>query len=574
MEKKQNVVEDALFQIRNLEETLQENAKGILQSTMKEEIRQLVKESLREQDEEGIEPLTGGEAELDAETEVEDDDIDDDMEYDEMDDTEDDEMEFDDDADVDDEETIDLTSASDEEVLKVFKAMGDEDGIIVKKEGGNIHLKDGDNDYMIQLGESYIDDGQEENEFKPTDLEEEIVYEIEMDEQDDLNLEEEIVYEIEMDEQDDLNPEGEIQMDEEYDEFEFETPVRDRIRSHKGRFETPIRDRIRSRMEDNMEDDMSDRFRSRRYRDMEDDMAEGVDPEMMEYNMSNLDLGEEDDVYSNREMEEDSEISMSDLNSVMEAVKKAMKPKGIGMGNASKFKYGKKPNMSGGFNEKRKEGPKSVGTGKARFEYKEEHEYGGNSHDYKRKDVKGVEKKTGVVKGHFKDYESKKSETKESARTLGNGSRNYPERKSIPKMRVRPTNEGVSNEVNLLKEKNNEYRQALDIFRTKLNEVATFNSNLAYATRLFTEHSTTKQEKINILRRFDNVDTLKESKSLYRSIKDELSSGSKSEERLTESIERTVNRTASTGSSTNLIESKTYENPQFLRMKDLMTKIK
>ena len=547
MEKKQNVVEDALFQIRNLEETLQENAKGILQSTMKEEIRQLVKESLREQDEEGIEPLTGGEAELDAETEVEDDDIDDDMEYDEMDDTEDDEMEFDDDADVDDEETIDLTSASDEEVLKVFKAMGDEDGIIVKKEGGNIHLKDGDNDYMIQLGESYIDDGQEENEFKPTDLEEEIVYEIEMDEQDDLNLEEEIVYEIEMDEQDDLNPEGEIQMDEEYDEFEFETPVRDRFRS---------------RMEDNMEDDMADRFRSRRYRDIEDDMAEGVDPEMVEYNMSNLDLGEED------------EMSMSDLNSVMEAVKKAMKPKGIGMGNASKFKYGKKPNMSGGFNEKRKEGPKSVGTGKARFEYKEEHEYGGNSHDYKRKDVKGVEKKTGVVKGHFKDYESKKSETKESARTLGNGSRNYPERKSIPKMRVRPTNEGVSNEVNLLKEKNNEYRQALDIFRTKLNEVATFNSNLAYATRLFTEHSTTKQEKINILRRFDNVDTLKESKSLYRSIKDELSSGSKSEERLTESIERTVNRTASTGSSTNLIESKTYENPQFLRMKDLMTKIK
>jgi len=577
MEKKQNVVEDALFQIRNLEETLQENAKGILQSTMKEEIRQLVKESLKEQDEEEIEPLTGGEAELDVETEVEDDDMDDDMDDDEMDmddmDMEDDdEMEFDvddEDDNVDDEETIDLTSASDEEVLKVFKAMGDEDGIIVKKEGGNIHLKDGDNDYMIQLGESYMDDGQEEDEFEPTDTEE-TVYEIQMDEEDDVE-----------------DPEGEtvyeIQMDEEDDEFEFETPVRDEIRSHKGRFETPMRDRLRSRMEDGMEDrlrsrmedGMEDRLRSRRYRDMEDDMAEGVDPEMVEYNFSNLDLGEEDDMYSSPEMEEeDGEMSMDDLNSVMEAVKKSMKPKGVGMGNASKFKYSKKPNMSGGFNEKRKEGPKSVGTGKARFEYKEEHEYGGNSHDYKRKDVKGVEKKTGVVKGHFKDYEGKKSETKESARTLGNGSRNYPERKSTPKMRLRPTNESVSNEVNLLKEKNNEYRQALDIFRIKLNEVATFNSNLAYATRLFTEHSTTKQEKINILRRFDNVDTLKESKNLYRSIKDELSSGSKSEERLTESIERTVNRTASTGSSTNLIESKTYENPQFLRMKDLMTKIK
>jgi hypothetical protein len=34
-----------------------------------------------------------------------------------------------------------------------------------------------------------------------------------------------------------------------------------------------------------------------------------------------------------------------------------------------------------------------------------------------------------------------------------------------------------------------------------------------------------------------------------------------------------VNNSVQTGSSTNLIESKTYENPQFLRMKDLMSKI-
>ena len=54
-------------------------------------------------------------------------------------------------------------------------------------------------------------------------------------------------------------------------------------------------------------------------------------------------------------------------------------------------------------------------------------------------------------------------------------------------------------------------------------KVAVFNSNLAYATRLFTEHSTTKQEKINILRRFDNVKSLKESKGLYKVIRENLS---------------------------------------------------
>ena len=109
------------------------------------------------------------------------------------------------------------------------------------------------------------------------------------------------------------------------------------------------------------------------------------------------------------------------------------------------------------------------------------------------------------------------------------------------------------------------------MFREKLNEVAIFNSNLAYATRLFTEHSTTKKEKINILRRFDDVETLKESKSLYRSIKDEL--GTTDTKSINESVGNKLNKTVTTGSSTTLIESKTYENPQFLRMKDLMGKL-
>jgi len=99
-----------------------------------------------------------------------------------------------------------------------------------------------------------------------------------------------------------------------------------------------------------------------------------------------------------------------------------------------------------------------------------------------------------------------------------------------------------------------------------------FNSNLAYATRLFTEHTTTKQEKINILRRFDEAQTIKESKNLYQSIKSELNG--KENKVVTESIENRIDKVQSTGSSINLIESKTYENPQFLRMKDLMGKLK
>jgi hypothetical protein len=94
---------------------------------------------------------------------------------------------------------------------------------------------------------------------------------------------------------------------------------------------------------------------------------------------------------------------------------------------------------------------------------------------------------------------------------------------------------------------------------------------LAYATRLFTEHSTTKQEKLNILKRFDTVSTMNEAKSLFNTIKTEL--GTKTT--VTESVVTKISNTPSTSASQEVLaEAKAYENPQFKRMKDLMSKLK
>jgi len=129
MQENKNLVQEALIQMKNVEEAIAQNAKGILASTMKEEINQLVKESLSEQDMEDEVEL-----DVDMDDDTEDVDMDTDNE-DEMD------MELDMDMDMDSEESpIDLTDASDEEILRVFKAMGEEDGIIVKKDGEDIHL--------------------------------------------------------------------------------------------------------------------------------------------------------------------------------------------------------------------------------------------------------------------------------------------------------------------------------------------------------------------------------------------------------------------------------------------------
>jgi hypothetical protein len=183
---------------------------------------------------------------------------------------------------------------------------------------------------------------------------------------------------------------------------------------------------------------------------------------------------------------------------------------------------------------------------------------------------KGYKGKTGSShgdQGEPDDYMEEEEEMEEASRTHGMGSKKGRGlRKAISNNRNLEFNESVEAELTELKAKNGEYKEALKIFRNKLNEIAVFNSNLAYATKLFMEHSTTKKEKMDILKRFDNVSTIKESKSLYRSIEGEMTTKSP----ITESIEKTI-KSPKAGSV--IKEDTAYVDPQVARMKNLMEKL-
>jgi hypothetical protein len=471
---------------------------------MKEEIKELVKESLNEQDEEEV----GMEVDME-EPEMEDED---EMDSDEMDMG----MEMDTDN-IEDEEPIDLTDKSDEEVLRVFQLMGPDDHIVVTKDdSGNISVKDTETDkeYMI-VGESDMDynEGYAMEEDMMSD-------DMGMTEDDDVTpmMEDDDMF-GDSEEESDMDIQGIVSkiFDEGYDENEEED-------------ESVVYEIDMNEESDEEQDD--------------EEEEEGIVYEIV--------MDESNDEEQDEEYEEENE-------SYLEEAKKSIKPKGVGMGKPSKFKYSKNPNQGEGFKVVKKNANKTMGTGSAKK---------GFSYDKSGENLDGEFK--------IKPKGVKKMETKEASRTLGSGS-NF-RKGGLPKPRAHSNaNMNIkenfdTNELQLLREKNEEYRKALNVFRNKLNEVAVFNSNLAYATRLFTEHSTSKQEKINILRRFDSVETLKESKNLYKSIKDELSGSSA--QQMNESIGQVIEKAPSTGSAINLIESKTYENPQFLRMKDLMAKIK
>jgi hypothetical protein len=394
-----SILEQALLQVQNLEEAVKQNAKGILASTMKQELSDLLKESLEE--EEKLDPM-GEQPEDETKPEEEDDDMSDDDAT--ADDAEADDAENDTDLDnepskgiddldsdamgddasmdepelelpaaddnVDDEDVMDMTGASDDEVLKVFKAMKPEDGIVVKKDGNNVEFGDGENEYIIKLDSDGDDSMGAVPEMEP-EMEPEMGAESDMDE--------EPIYEIEFSEEDESSKEGDVK-----------------------------------------------------------------------------------------------EVEATE----------AARTQG---------------------NDVRGEGPRQG-----------------------------------------KKYKAGRHEMNENVKSL-------------------------NEEIDTLKKQNGEYKKALVLFKDKLNEVAVFNANLAYATRLFTEHSTTKQEKMNILKRFDSVSSLNESKGLYNTIKTEL--GVKTT--VTESVVEKISNTPSSSTSTEVLaEAKAYENPQFRRMKDLMGKIK
>ena len=522
----ESIIEKALLEAEQLEETMKSNAKEILSSTMKKEIHELVKESLNEDDylkeqEEEVDVLDieddmeGGEPEMDL-------DVSDDIELDIEDETDDEVME------LPELPPLDLTLASDEEVLKVFKAMGDEDGIIIQQDDDEIELTDNttDTEYIIKLEESKKSKTMKKavNESK-TEVSE-------MEDMDNMDeMEDEVVYEIELDE--DFEDSGVMGVDapeseEAEAEYDAELGEGQKYGGNKGDESRSRRDYTEGKYGGNKGDE------SRSKRDYTESAKYGGN--------------KGDESRSRRDY-------------------------------AESAKYG---GNKGDESKSRKD-----------YELGEDSDWGGNKGDYHRhKDSAGHKTKSGVVGGgkygkggHYKDYEME-GEMDEASRTLGfgreSGGKHKPSgiRKAITnnrnlgESRLRKSYNLLKEEVETLKVKNTDYKKALTTFRDKLNEVGVFNSNLAYVTRLFTEHSTTKKEKINILKRFDNIESLKSSKRLYKVIKEELTQEVvKSTKRISESVENKITKSPTSGGG-KLLESKVYENPQFSRMKDLMSKLK
>ena len=522
-----SILEKALLQVETLEEAVKANAKGILASTMKEEINDLLKEQEDENPEEEPQDVEG----VDAPEDNDEPSItDDEPKLDEpsLDGVEDEVPDLDGLADEVDDDVLDMTGASEDEVLKVFKAMKPEDGIVVKKDGDTVAFSDEGNDYIIKLDDEEAPGDEPE---VPGEEPELPVDEPELPEG--LN-EDEVVYEIELDEEDE------------------DQPFTEKRKAKKGEPKEAVN--VTDTVGDNEPFDKK----------AEAQVGKGV---------TKLQANEQ-------------EGTKRPGTPVPGAGSPETKEPGKGGGKTTQAEKFDGTSVPGVSNPDTKE-PGKGGEKTTQAEKFDGTSVPGVSNPTKTEpDGDGVsqapEAKEELVKKETKEEkeecdecgdEVKEVEATEAARTKWNphGDKGPNDRAGIKSKKIFKAGSGELNEeVETLRKQNKEYKKALLLFKDKLNEVALFNANLAHSTRLFTEHSTTKQEKLNILKRFDSISTITESKNLYTSIKGELDVAKP----ISETLVDKVASTKTSSSSEVLSESKAYENPQFKRMKDLMSKLK
>ena len=178
-DKKKSILDEALLDAKRIQEALNANSKEILASLTKEEIDSIVKESLEEDylEEDVVtedELETGEESEeegeeLEADEELETDEIEGDEVGSSMDSIEGDDLEGDYESGMDalasdDEAEIDMTTASDDDVIAVYKKLtgDDEIEVVVDDEAGEVHLSVNEpGEFVIKTGEGEVEGGEE-----------------------------------------------------------------------------------------------------------------------------------------------------------------------------------------------------------------------------------------------------------------------------------------------------------------------------------------------------------------------------------------------------------------------------
>lgn len=452
MSKKNNTAAKAIQDAEELSKALKEGTEASIKGIVNEAISNIIKEGLDDTSDD-----TDNEEDIDVESE---DTVSDEEPQEENFDGEEEADDFSDEDETDDEEwsdmeeyktsdgNYDLSDADGETALKVYNKLGDDDKIIVKKEGDGV--------YSVQDEETGAE------------------YEIEVD----ADADEDFGGEEDFDDEDEFS-DGE-------QEFELDVDTDD-----SDEFEDDDISDEDDELEIDIEDDDSDEF---------EDEDSDVEFEL-----------EDDD----EDFDDDEELNEENLGYTTTYQDDVMPGLNMNEPANKKSTY----SMDGG-------APNGNGRPYSHYKNKESNLFTKNVDESDDSAEDGILDEAG--------HEIRKSSKSTSGTVAPDNHDEYMAKDShnvhVGGNTGKTINEAVRRILSKAKEiqaENKQYKDALDNIKKSLVEAAVLNVSLGNALKLVCENTTSQEEKKAIVKRFENVKTINESKELYKTITSELNGNAK-----------------------------------------------
>lgn len=129
-------------------------------------------------------------------------------------------------------------------------------------------------------------------------------------------------------------------------------------------------------------------------------------------------------------------------------------------------------------------------------------------------------------------------------------------------------NEAFKRKINAVLKENQQLKAIAEQIKNRLNEACVINASLGKIIKLVTENTTTRDEKINIVNRFNDVKTVKEGKALYEAIEKELKNAHP-----INNVDKVMSGPLTETKKTNIVETPMFQSADLTETLDLMKRL-
>jgi hypothetical protein len=131
------------------------------------------------------------------------------------------------------------------------------------------------------------------------------------------------------------------------------------------------------------------------------------------------------------------------------------------------------------------------------------------------------------------------------------------------------TNESIDSRVSAITNENKQLKDIAGQLKESLNDACVINASLGKIIKLVTENTTTREEKLNIINRFNDVKTVEEGKKLYETISEEL----KRQHPINKGVDAVANPQQISESKKTVVETPLYESTELSDTISLMHRL-